>query len=90
LGIAAVVALIVGLLVVRQLKPIALPTASTEPDTGRSARLLDEISQQAQSHPEILARVISAWLDADGAAKTVAESASEKVSEETVAQRQAA
>lgn len=62
LGIAAVVALILGLLVIRRMKPIVVETESKEALPADVVLRIANLSEQAEENPEAVASVVRAWL----------------------------
>jgi flagellar M-ring protein FliF len=63
LGLASLVALTLGLLLIRRLKPIVVETESREVLPTESVLRLASLSQQARENPEAVATVIRSWLD---------------------------
>lgn len=63
LGIAAIVALLLGMLVIRRLQPIVVESSTAEDLPRETIFRLAEISQQAREEPERAAAVIRAWLE---------------------------
>ena len=63
LGIAAIVALILGMMVIRRMKPIVVETESREALPTETVFRLAELSQQAKENPEAVASVVRSWLD---------------------------
>jgi len=61
LGLAALVALVLGVLVIRKMKPITLP-GQTGVSVGQ-AHKLSELSTLASENPDAVADVVSAWLN---------------------------
>ena len=61
LGIAALVALVLGLLIIRKMKPITLP--GTTGVSVEQAHKLSELSSLASDNPDAVADVVSAWLN---------------------------
>ena len=60
LGIAAIVALLLGTKVVKKMEPISTPGVTAEPARDR---LLSELSEQAKQNPELISNILSAWLN---------------------------
>ncbi|MEZ6101310.1 MAG: flagellar basal-body MS-ring/collar protein FliF [Pirellulaceae bacterium] len=71
LGIASLVALVLGLMTLRKLKPIAVPQPVTA-DNSERLRAINELSQQARQHPEAIQAIISSWLRDDDDGTTTA------------------
>ncbi len=67
LGVAAVTALILGILLMRKMKPITIPDRSGY-NTADRMTVISELSRQAQENPEMVSRIVNAWLSADPAA----------------------
>ena len=66
LGIASLVALILGLLTLLRLRPITVtPAPERQP-----SELLSEFSEQVRDNPDVVKAVVSAWLDDDTADET--------------------
>ncbi len=62
LGMAAIVSLILGMMLIRRIRPITLTTVR-EPIGSERSSLLNELSTQAQQNPELVSRIMSAWLN---------------------------
>ena len=62
LAIAAIVALVLGLFVIRKLPPFAAPPAGVDHDRARRLRVVQELSQKAHENPNVLKAVVSSWL----------------------------
>ena len=65
LGVAAVIALILGILLIRHIKPIALHERRLESLAAERSALLAELSAHAERNPEVVSRIVSSWLAAD-------------------------
>ena len=63
LGVAALVALVCGWLVVRRLSPVVVEVPSDDGLSVEAAAQLAELAQRARQHPQAAARVLAAWLD---------------------------
>ena len=63
LGLAAVAAFILGLLVIRKMKPITVPGGTEAQMPIDRARMLAELTSHARQNPEAVASIISNWLD---------------------------
>ncbi len=66
LGVASLVALFLGFMVLRRMKPIVVETESKESIPPEMVLRIADLSRQAQEHPEAVARVISSWLEEPG------------------------
>jgi flagellar M-ring protein FliF len=63
LGVAALVALVLGILLLRRLRPEpALTPAAAAPAPSERTRRIEELAREAQLDPERVARVLEAWL----------------------------
>ncbi len=62
LGVAAIVALVLGLLLIRKLQPIAALKATRESTDDERNSLIAELTSQAKDNPEIVSKIVSAWL----------------------------
>lgn len=62
LGIAAIVALILGLRVANNIRPISTRDTASSEQASR-AQLLNELSEQAKNNPELVSNILSAWLN---------------------------
>ncbi|MGB6042302.1 MAG: flagellar basal-body MS-ring/collar protein FliF, partial [Pirellulales bacterium] len=64
LGLAAVVALILGLLILKKLRPISLPRGDREATISIDrTRVLTALSAQARDNPEVVSSILAAWLE---------------------------
>lgn len=70
LGLAAIVALVLGGLVLRKMKPIVVETESKESLPPNVVLRIADITEQAQEDPESVASVIRAWLSEPGESKS--------------------
>ncbi len=68
LGLAAALAFLIGMLLLRRMKPIVMTEASGPGISLDDARRLAAISEQARAHPDVVANIISAWLSTQQAA----------------------
>lgn len=66
LGIAALVAFVIGLLVIRKLRPIATAGPDDKNSERRRSELVDELSSKVREHPEAVSRILAAWLNDPG------------------------
>ena len=90
LGLAAVVALVLGILTIRKLQPMqALRGREEEPSTSR-AGLLDELSEQAKQNPEIVSKIVAAWLNTPATIPMPNKAGEEQAAETAPAERRAA
>jgi flagellar M-ring protein FliF len=73
LGLASLVALVLGLLILRRLQPAPAPTHSAEAPQAERARQIVDLATQASANPEVVGRIIRAWLkqSAAGASASV-------------------
>ena len=60
LGLAAIVALLIGLMTIRQLKPVQVQGAQGD---QRRRDLLTELSTRVDQNPEAVSRILASWLD---------------------------
>jgi flagellar M-ring protein FliF len=63
LGLAALVALALGLLLLKKVRPL---TSDTKAETGLDAertRLMAELATQARENPDIVSRIVEAWME---------------------------
>ena len=86
LGLAAVCALVLGLLTLRKVQPITLAGSHSDEDAYRRERLLAELSQRVQENPETVSRILGAWLDEP----STGTDRSDETSPETIPLRRAA
>jgi flagellar M-ring protein FliF len=65
LGLAAVVALILGLLLIRKLQPVTALRGAADrvPEADRTS-MVAELSAQAKENPELVSKIVAAWLNA--------------------------
>lgn len=63
LGLASLVVLVLGVMIVRRLRPVTLPQPSHTGLSESASRKLLELSQEARMHPDQVASVISEWLN---------------------------
>ena len=63
LSVASLVALIIGMMVIRKLKPVVIEVDRRESMPHDVQSRLDELSQRMTQNPELVASVFSAWLD---------------------------
>lgn len=66
LGVAALVAFVIGLLVIRKLRPITVVESSDEDRGRRRSDLVDELSSKVHEHPEAVSRILATWLNDPG------------------------
>jgi flagellar M-ring protein FliF len=61
LGVAAVVALVLGFLLIKRIQPVAVPSR-TQPDfTPQRARQVSDLAAVIRENPELLSKILSAW-----------------------------
>jgi len=77
LGIASIVALVIGLLVLRRMKPIVLESESAGALPADMVLRIADLSKQTQADPESVARVIQAWLAEPGDQKAALQATSQ-------------
>lgn len=63
LGLAATLAFLIGLMLMKRMKPIVFTETVGPGIPLADARRLATISEQAKAHPEIVASILSAWLN---------------------------
>ena len=63
LGLAATLAFLIGMMLMKRMKPIVITETVGPGIPLADARRLAAISEQAKAHPEIVANVLSAWLN---------------------------
>ncbi len=63
LGLAALTALVLGVMLIRKLRPITLEKSRPQTLDAVRARMIAELSSQAQENPEVVSRIIEAWLE---------------------------
>jgi len=62
LGLAAIVALVVGLMIVRKLKPVEVSSRPSGMLTMEQAQRIADLSSQAAAKPDVIGKVVRAWL----------------------------
>jgi flagellar M-ring protein FliF len=62
LGLSSLVALVLGLLILRRLRPVPAPATSVAAPQAERARQIAGLATQASANPEVVARIIRAWL----------------------------
>ena len=62
LGLAAIVALVVSLMILRKMKPVEITPPATGMLTIEQAQRIADLSQQAAADPEAISKVVRAWL----------------------------
>jgi len=76
LGLAAMLAFLIGMMLMKRMKPIVITEAAGRGVSLADARRLATISEQAKAHPEVVASILTAWLNeqeanaADGKSET--------------------
>lgn len=63
LGIAAIVALVLGRMVIKRLQPVESVTVAGPETTGDRSRMIEQLVSRAEQNPEVVARLLDAWLD---------------------------
>ena len=77
LGLAAMLAFLIGMMLMKRMKPIVITEATGRGIPLADARRLATISEQARAHPEVVASILTAWLNeqeasaADGKSPTL-------------------
>jgi len=66
LGLAAVLMFVLGLLLLRRLRPVLVQASDSE-TSEESIRRLAELSIRARQHPDLVAKVLENWLDEESA-----------------------
>lgn len=62
LGLAAMLAFLIGMMMLKRMKPVVITSATGRGISLEDARRLAVLSDQAKAHPEVVADIISAWL----------------------------
>ncbi len=70
LGLAAIVALLLGLLTIYRLRPVTIRVEGEQDSSQRRERTLAQLSGRVKQNPEMMKAVISAWLDGADARAT--------------------
>jgi flagellar M-ring protein FliF len=78
LGLAATLAFLIGMMLMKRMKPIVITETVGPGIPLADARRLASISEQAKAHPDVVASILSAWLNEQeqSAVTPTAESAS--------------
>ncbi|MDA1230629.1 MAG: flagellar basal-body MS-ring/collar protein FliF [Planctomycetota bacterium] len=63
LGLAAMLAFLIGMMLMKRMKPIVITEATGRGIPLADARRLATISEQAKAHPDVVADILSAWLN---------------------------
>ena len=63
LGLAALVALTLGMAAMRRIKPVVIVSPSANPLAPEVVERLNALSAQMQTHPEAVTTVLATWLD---------------------------
>lgn len=63
LGLAATLAFLIGMMLMKRMKPIVITEATGRGIPLADARRLASISEQAKAHPEVVASILTAWLN---------------------------
>jgi len=63
LGLASIVALVLGVIILRRMRPVADPSTTPQAGGSERARQIADLSQRAMGNPEALSRIIHAWLN---------------------------
>ncbi len=62
LGVAAVVALVLGLMTMRKMKPVTVHVEASPEGSGDNGEVLSRIALQARENPEAIQAVLRSWL----------------------------
>jgi flagellar M-ring protein FliF len=62
LAAAAFLAFVIGLMLLRKMRPVVVHAAREEAMSIADVRRLQTISDQAKAHPEVVASIVAAWL----------------------------
>ncbi|MEW4490291.1 flagellar basal-body MS-ring/collar protein FliF [Thalassoglobus sp. JC818] len=65
LGVAAIVALILGLITLRKMKPMTISTPQGNSLSPEVVERLHALTEQMQSHPEVVTTILASWLDTE-------------------------
>ncbi|MCA9212369.1 MAG: flagellar M-ring protein FliF [Planctomycetales bacterium] len=79
LGIAAIVAFLLGMKVIKTIKPIEVEGRRSSESSGGRDHILAELSQQAKENPELVSNILSSWLNSEAQADSPAEQPNLKV-----------
>ncbi|HWL07355.1 MAG TPA: flagellar basal-body MS-ring/collar protein FliF [Planctomicrobium sp.] len=71
LGLASIVALFLGFMVLRRMKPIVVETEQKGNLPSEMVLRIADLAEQVEEDPETVAAVIQAWLQAPGAQKNI-------------------
>lgn len=63
LGLASLVALVLGLMIIRRMQPIVVETETRESLPTETVLRLADLAQQARDNPQAVASVLQSWLD---------------------------
>ena len=63
LGLAATLAFLIGMMLMKRMKPIVITEATGRGIPLTDARRLASISEQAKAHPDVVASILTAWLN---------------------------
>jgi flagellar M-ring protein FliF len=63
LGLASIVALVLGMLIVRKLRPVSSSSSKDDWLMAGRARAMAELSQQANQDPDTVSQILSSWLN---------------------------
>ncbi|MFG0333186.1 MAG: flagellar basal-body MS-ring/collar protein FliF [Maioricimonas sp. JB049] len=62
LGLASIVALLLGVLLIRRMKPVIVEAEGANADSNEFAQRIHNLSMEARENPDALATALSAWL----------------------------
>jgi len=63
LGLAAMLAFLIGMMLMKRMKPIVISEATGRGIPLADARRLAAIAEQAKAHPDVVADILTAWLN---------------------------
>ncbi|MCA9063970.1 MAG: flagellar M-ring protein FliF [Planctomycetaceae bacterium] len=63
LGLSASLAFIIGVLIVRRMKPVIMTAPQEEPMSLADMQRMRLITEQARENPELVAKILAAWLE---------------------------
>jgi flagellar M-ring protein FliF len=62
LGVAALIALVIGFMMIRRMKPVVVSGSLEEPISVADMKRVQSLADQAKAHPEVVASILAAWL----------------------------
>ena len=69
LGLAATLAFLIGMMLMKRMKPIVITEATGRGIPLADARRLATISEQAKAHPDVVASILTTWLNEQEASR---------------------